>query len=125
MMMKSLEVLNHIDGTYGGITRIVKEFGRVGPKHADINPVIASFCDPEEVSEAEDLSLIRLRTGRWRSLLDKRAHRRLADIARACHVVHVHGIWTEHCQVSTAIAKQVKIPYIISTHGMLNTWAFN
>src|ERR1035437_3136867 len=51
------------------------------------------------------------------------AYHELGRIIRGQELLHVHGIWQFHTAAATHIARQCRIPYIISVHGMLDPWA--
>ncbi len=40
-------------------------------------------------------------------------------------ILHSHGIWSYFSIASQRAAKKLKIPHVISTHGMLEPWAWN
>ena len=39
------------------------------------------------------------------------------------HLIHTHGIWIYSSMATHAYAKKLRIPYMISPHGMLDPWA--
>lgn len=39
------------------------------------------------------------------------------------HIIHTHGIWIYSSMATHAYAKRLRIPYMISPHGMLDPWA--
>jgi poly(glycerol-phosphate) alpha-glucosyltransferase len=39
------------------------------------------------------------------------------------HLIHTHGIWIYSSMATHAYAKRLRIPYMISPHGMLDPWA--
>jgi glycosyltransferase involved in cell wall biosynthesis len=59
----------------------------------------------------------RLFAGRFRrSFLEHCRHHR-PDI------IHVHGLWSPEVHAACRIARQLRIPYIITLHGTLEPWA--
>ena len=50
----------------------------------------------------------------WRSLT-----RQIA----AVQGVHIHGVWQKHCAFTSHLARRAHKPYIVSAHGMLDSWA--
>lgn len=40
-------------------------------------------------------------------------------------ILHSSGVWRKECILAHVIAKQVNIPHIISTHGMVTPWALS
>lgn len=43
---------------------------------------------------------------------------------RRVQVIHSHEIWTQPNNAAISVARELGIPYIISTHGMLEPWAW-
>jgi len=48
-----------------------------------------------------------------------------ARLLRACHpdIVHIHGIWSPYLAAFAAAARRHGIPYVVSPHGMLESWS--
>jgi len=61
--------------------------------------------------------------GRLRWLVDPSLQRRLKDVVREADGVHIHGLWETHCMTAAGVAQSCKRPYLISAHGMLESWA--
>lgn len=38
-------------------------------------------------------------------------------------LLHIHGLWQPHCHGSAQAARRLRLPYMISAHGMLEPWA--
>ena len=53
----------------------------------------------------------------------KRALRRLCR-ERGVNVIHHHGIWTQTSHASASVARVLGLPLVVSTHGMLEPWAW-
>ena len=37
--------------------------------------------------------------------------------------VHIHGVWQKHCAFTSHLSRRARKPYIVSAHGMLDSWA--
>lgn len=51
------------------------------------------------------------------------ARRQLPTLLDDAEVVHIHGIWDAICLAAATTARRLGLPYVISTHGMLEPWA--
>ena len=49
---------------------------------------------------------------------------RLIEKINGYDLIHIHGIWTYPSYIASKLALQFNKPYIISTHGMLESYAF-
>jgi glycosyltransferase involved in cell wall biosynthesis len=45
------------------------------------------------------------------------------DLGSVPHVVHFHGLWQPHYLRAFRRCRQLGIPYVVSPHGMLESWA--
>ncbi len=59
----------------------------------------------------------------WNPMLKKR----LGDLVVKHHIdmIHIHGIWMAVQLMALSVAKQSKIPCLVSAHGMLEPWLWN
>lgn len=89
-----------------------------------IRASLIAFCAPtEEVPDDLNIPFDTFPFGRMRWLLERTLRHRLRARIESVASVHIHGIWQEHCQIAASIARQAGVPYVISTHGMLEPWA--
>jgi glycosyltransferase involved in cell wall biosynthesis len=54
---------------------------------------------------------------------DRRTDTRLSELIGKSDVVHIHGIWQEHCSRTAMLCRRFGKPYVVSAHGMLEPWA--
>src|ERR1035437_829646 len=52
-------------------------------------------------------------------------HRQLLHCCRehGIEIIHNHGLWTQPNHAAARVARQLKIPSVVSTHGMVAAWA--
>lgn len=117
-----LNVTSHLDARFGGIATSLPEFCRATA--VEWNSILLGVCDPDETaSAASGFEMTRLPAGRLRWALDPSLRRNLQDMIARADIVHVHGIWQEHCMHACSAARRASRPYIVSAHGMLDRWA--
>lgn len=124
-----LQVLSHLDPSYGGVAASVPQLCRAteAASQSHDSPMLA-FCEAGEIEKlAPDVqSLVHcFPPDRIRWAVDARLRHRLKHLIRGCQGVHIHGIWEVHCSVAASVARSCKRPYIVSAHGMLDDWALN
>ncbi len=51
--------------------------------------------------------------------------RRLRAALKKADVVHLHGVWAPSNLQVAAAARMMKVPYVVSLHGMLDDWSMN
>ena len=119
-----LQVVSHLDPRFGGIASSMPRLC-----HAMSNLVelpVAGFCDPSEIAASEigkRCSVVTFPRGRARWMFDRRLQDGLRDVIGRADGLHIHGIWEEHCAAAAAHAQSLERPYIVSAHGMLESWA--
>lgn len=129
-MMDSPRILNvamHIDERYGGIASsmplLCDALASVGER-VDL----VTFCDGEErqsatVPERRGYGLEMLPAGWPQWIASRKLRSRLGGLIAESSIVHIHGIWQEHCFLAANLARRASVPYMISAHGMLEPWA--
>jgi glycosyltransferase involved in cell wall biosynthesis len=130
-----LEVVSHLDPSYGGLSSAVPALGRslaasLGGMRHTID--LTAFCvagehfTPEGYSPA-NLSFWPAARGAWLRdrLHGNRLHQQFFDHVHGAQGVHIHGLWEAATSVATASARQAGVPYILSAHGMLEPWALD
>jgi len=120
-----VQALSHISPQNGGIALSVPQLASATEAEGLQRCPIASFCSKEEVEVAQTIPGLCLETfpADRTSWMNGRHRERLKDIIRASNGVHIHGIWETHCMAAAWAARSTKRPYIISSHGMLDSWA--
>jgi glycosyltransferase involved in cell wall biosynthesis len=117
-----VNVASHLDARYGGIATSLPEFCRATA--VGWNSQLLAVCDPAEtMSQESGFKLTRLPAGRVRWAFDRELRHAMRDAIAHADIVHIHGIWQEHCLHACAAARRTLRPYVVSAHGMLDTWA--
>lgn len=114
----------------GGIVRYIFDQGR---GMADRGHSVALFTSDskEYIAQAQC---------EWRELIDIHAHcvRGLRDYLlkseihpsvaaqlKECSVIHIHGVWSPELLHIAKFARQQRIPYVVTLHGMLDSWSMS
>ncbi len=121
-----LEVLCHLDRSYGGLTAVVPSLSANLLAHHGMAVRLAAFCTPDENPEAAKSAPIPTTVwpaGHSSWLKDAGLRERFADAVEASDGVHVHGLWDASSMVGTRAARRLNKPCIVSAHGMLEPWA--
>jgi glycosyltransferase involved in cell wall biosynthesis len=117
-----MNVTSHLDARYGGIATSLPDFCRA--TSVGWSSHLLGICGPDEAaSPTAGLDLARLPAGRLRWAINRELRQTLQDAIAHADIVHIHGIWQEHCMHACAAARRTFRPYIISAHGMLDAWA--
>jgi len=117
-----VNVASHLDARYGGIATSLPEFCRA--TSGEWNSHLLGVCGHEETaSQGPGYQLTRLPSGRLRWAFNRELRRSLEDTIARADIVHIHGIWQEHCMHACAAARRSLRPYVVSAHGMLDSWA--
>ncbi len=121
----ALNVVSHIDLRYGGICATTPGLCRALSATGRWNSGTVALAGPEETSpfQSGDGDLLRLPPGRLRWMTSTVLNRQLRERIEAADIVHVHGLWEEHCAVACSLARSLRKPYVVSAHGMLESWA--
>jgi glycosyltransferase involved in cell wall biosynthesis len=60
----------------------------------------------------------------WRdSVFAGRARERLQELIPQADIVHLHGVWESELRAAAAVAFAHRVPYVVSTHGIIGPWA--
>ena len=126
-----LRVVHYLGGVSlaaGGVTRAVLDVLEVLADHgADVTLLTNDAADvPAEWSEPGrprviDLGPLNVRGGR----LDAPQLRRVGEAIQHADAVHLHGVWEAANAQVAAVAFKLRVPYVLSTHGMLDDWSMN
>src|SRR5688572_12440892 len=60
------------------------------------------------------------RPGRFTKLLPAAAIARAQDALSNCQVLHLHGTWEPTNLQFARLARRIKLPYVVTVHGMLD-----
>ena len=122
-----LEVVSHTDPLYGGLSSAVPALGLRLEEYADINISLAAFCLPEQRYTPtgythDQISFWPTSRTAWfqGSLRDS-----FTEQVRGSQGIHIHGLWEQSTAVAAHTANSLRVPYILSAHGMLEPWALH
>jgi glycosyltransferase involved in cell wall biosynthesis len=121
-----LNVVSHIHPQYGGVATSIPPLCEALEAGRRYRASVAAFC-----SSGEDVggvatgkfSFTRFPAGRLRWALAPKLRQDLGLLVKNASVVHIHGIWQEHCGLSAIQGLKHNKPVILSAHGMLEPWA--
>lgn len=125
--LRAVHIISHLDPKYGGVSAVVPQLGRAianGPTGCQIQ--LGAFCEPREhfrPAAARDLPIEYFPVSRrgWRAA--PASNDTLSKLVTQSSLLHIHGVWQLSTAASASIARRHKTPYIISAHGMLESWA--
>jgi len=121
-----LQVVSHLSPEFGGIATSVPRLAAATELASSHACPVAGFCDPEELLSVSNEQRQRTQVfspDRMRWTFDRTMRRETKALVSSANGVHIHGLWETHCMVAATLARESKLPYIISAHGMLEQWA--
>lgn len=131
--MKIVILCSSLDFTDGGPPRVV--FGTAKAlANAGHKVDIMSLCSSEDKAVVIENYFKKNITGDVRLYLylttkpmklgySRAMHNDFEKRFRSCDVVHFHGVWEVCFSIAAIYARRNKIPYFVSTHGMLDRWS--
>lgn len=57
----------------------------------------------------------------WHSAIRAEMHKAIS----ACDIVHIHALWEEVQHQAAVIARRLRVPYVVTPHGMLDPWSLS
>ncbi|MBB6143673.1 glycosyltransferase involved in cell wall biosynthesis [Silvibacterium bohemicum] len=121
-----VHALTHLDPKYGGLSAAVPQLASSLALAHGFSIDIAAFTDPEEdatLPQHPEVPVSTWSADRKRWFPGATASRRFRDQMRGAAGVHIHGLWEASTNVSAHTARSLRIPYVVSAHGMLEPWA--
>ena len=123
-----LGVVSHLDPRYGGLSSVVPQLSsRLVASH-DVAVDLAAFCLKSELyspSIYPDLSITQWPTSRVEWIYDRGLRDRYRALIKGVEGVHIHGLWEQSTAIAAPTARSLRVPYILSAHGMLEAWALS
>lgn len=115
----------NLEPRFGGISSVIGPLCEAVQDSGDCRITLASFGARAAESVPAKGQLDRrdfsIANDSW--LPGSQSWRSLAAEIRSADGVHIHGIWQKHCALTAYISRQLRKPYLISAHGMLDKWA--
>jgi glycosyltransferase involved in cell wall biosynthesis len=121
-----ISVVSHLDARYGGLSAVVPRLASAIADTTDFRVGLAAFCAPDEVysfADHRELPITKWPASRLAWLTDRRLIRDFRDSIRDADGIHIHGLWEQSTRAATQAARALRKPYVLSAHGMLETWA--
>ena len=121
-----VNVVSHLDARYGGLSAVVPRLASAIADTTDFRVDLAAFCAPDEVysfADHRELPVTKWPASRLAWLKDRRLIRDFRDSIRDADGIHIHGLWEQSTRAATQAARALRKPYVLSAHGMLETWA--
>ncbi len=121
-----VEVVSHLDPKYGGLSAAVPNLSRAVAAASERSVAVAGFCLPNEQYVPEGHSDVRfehLPLSRLEWLKRRRHVSRFRQLVAKAAGIHVHGLWQQSSAVTGPVAREFGLPYVMSAHGMLESWA--
>ena len=120
-----MHVLSHLDPQYGGLSAAVPALAAAIASGDSCSSEIAAFCTPEELTSPAPphVALTRWPGSRSAWLRDRTLVLRFREQMKYVDGVHIHGLWEQSTLIAARTAHALGKPYVLSAHGMLDSWA--
>ena len=123
-----LNVSYQLDIRYGGLASAVPWHCAAVERYGIFSSPLVALIGKDEhrfSNLTREIDCQTLPIAKVRGLGDVRLALALKSVCARARVVHIHGIWSEHCAAAGWAARRSKRPYIVSVHGMLSDWALS
>ncbi len=121
-----LHVVSHLDPKYGGLSSVVPQLNVAIASLGQYSVQLAGFCQPGEhfiPKQAAQIKVEHLPLSRRAWMTNFELKKQLRSLISSSAGVHVHGLWQQSSAITAPLARHTKKPYLISAHGMLESWA--
>ncbi len=123
-----LNVVTHLDPKYGGISTAVPALSSAVSNTGEHEVPLAAFCAPGErvapsLMPFNAVHFMPLGRANW--LKDKTSRSAFREMVDRSAGVHIHGLWEQSTFAAARAARSAGKPYLVSAHGMLQSWALN
>lgn len=121
-----LNVVSHLDPKYGGLSSAVPALNSAVADTGSVQVALAGFCAESEQylpAVSDGIAVHHMPLGRWSWAMDAEARRNFQALVDQSEGIHIHGLWQHSTSVAARLAHRSGKPYIVSAHGMLETWA--
>ena len=112
-----------LDSRLGGITSSLFGLCQGTEAAGGYRNEIVAFCGRDEADASPTAGATRFPAGRLLWYTSRALRTRLRKRLEPAGIIHIHGVWTEHCSITGRLARQSGTPYLVSAHGMLESWA--
>jgi glycosyltransferase involved in cell wall biosynthesis len=116
----------HLDPKYGGLSSVVPQLASAVNAVGRCEALLAGFCRPGEqfIPELSDSTRVQhWPYSRLDWLQNAAARRSFRELIAPSSGLHIHGLWQSSTGMVAPLARKLKKPYVVSAHGMLESWA--
>lgn len=123
-----VHVISSVDPRAGGTTTQLVSLVRAQVELGMTVSVISTYTvdfDPGAAEEIQNCGAYLELVGPSTAVLawHPKLSRVLRDVIATANIVHIHGIWEEIQHRAAVIARELDIPYLFSTHGLLDPYS--
>ena len=121
-----VHVVSHLDPKYGGLSSAVPALSSAVTGATGQPIQLAAFCQPDEhfaPHVAPGVAVEYFPLGRLQWFRSPEQRQKFRTLVRQSSGVHIHGLWQASTSAAARLAQAENKPYVISAHGMLESWA--
>jgi glycosyltransferase involved in cell wall biosynthesis len=121
-----LHAVSHLDPKYCGLSAAVPALGDAVSASGQFSVALAGFCVDGErylpsVGPGMNVHHFPIGYGGW--WRDRASRQMFRNLVRESAGLHIHGLWQLSTSAAARAARSESKPYIVSAHGMLESWA--
>ena len=122
-----VNVVTHLDARFGGLSAVVPRLASAVAVTTGIKVSVAAFCEPDEVYSSPDGTELSITRWPMSRLTWFKGHltREFREHLKCADGIHIHGLWEQSTTAAAHAARALRKPYVLSAHGMLESWALN
>jgi len=120
--MLVIHVVRDLDVASGGPSRSVPALAEHESTQEGVT-VVVLFRDRGKPKIAVNKSAVEYRALTRRDFLPGQFLKAVAPLSAGKCIVHLHGLWSPTVHRAARLAQKHKVPYVVSTKGMLADWA--
>ena len=121
-----VSVVSHLDPKYGGLSAAVPALASAVAGTGEKSVTVAGFCAEGENFRpgiGRNVTVEHYPLGRLASFSRASQTRAFRETITHSAGVHIHGLWQSSTSTAARLARAQRKPYVISAHGMLESWA--
>src|SRR4051812_31788757 len=127
--MKILHVISGIDPSAGGTATALLSLAPAQKRAGLDVSVVHTFEKPEteaaESLRAQGISVTSIGPAQWPLARPAQICPKLRELIKSVDVVPPPGMWEEIHPQACCIARRMRVPYVMSPHGMLDPWSLS
>jgi glycosyltransferase involved in cell wall biosynthesis len=121
-----VNVVSHLDASYGGLSAVVPRLANEIASQTPFSIGLAAFCvagEKHSVTDYPEISITTWPASRLAWLRQRQLTLEFRDQLKSADGMHIHGLWEQSTTAAVQAARALHKPYILSAHGMLESWA--